>query len=87
MKAEEISARLEAVIPNLEVYLDGEDCSFSAILISPHFEGMNLLSRQKLAMSALSDLLQTGELHAVSFNAYTPDEYNQKDQHLVQIDL
>ncbi|KAK8948264.1 hypothetical protein KSP40_PGU004445 [Platanthera guangdongensis] len=47
---------------------------FNIKLVSPKFEGQNLVKRHRMVYSLLDDELKTG-LHAVSIVAKTPQEY------------
>lgn len=47
---------------------------FSAVIVSPAFEGCNLVARHKRVYEALGDLMKT-EIHAFSMKVFTPSEY------------
>lgn len=47
---------------------------FSAIIVSPRFEGQGLVARHKLVYAALGDLMRT-DIHAFSMKVLTPAEY------------
>ena len=74
MTLEEIQAKIEAGIENSVVIMEGDGCSCSTLVVSPVFEGMSLLSRQRTVMSLVSDDIKSGELHALSVKTRTPDE-------------
>jgi len=46
---------------------------FEVIVISKAFAEKNRLARHRMVYAALGDLMQT-DIHALSVNAYTPDE-------------
>ncbi|MEO1945791.1 MAG: BolA family protein [Candidatus Thioglobus sp.] len=54
--------------------MDGDGCNCSTLVVSPVFEGMSLLSRQRAVMSLVSDDIKSGELHALSVKTRTPEE-------------
>ena len=66
----------------IESYLDdvsdlsvsGQDCNFSIKIVSKDFTNMSILQRHKSIMKLFSDLLQSGELHAISLDLKTPSE-------------
>ena len=66
----------------IESYLDdvsdlsigGQDCNFSIKIISKDFTNMSTLQRHKSIMKLFSDLLQSGELHAISLDLKSPSE-------------
>lgn len=74
MKAEDVLQLIKSVVPDAQVQLQGADCSFSAVVVSPQFVGMKILARQQLALSAFEAVLRSGELHAISLKTWTPDE-------------
>ena len=48
---------------------------YFAVIVSSEFEGLMKIKRHRLVYAALGDALQS-EIHAFSFNTYTPQEYN-----------
>lgn len=74
MTLEEIQAKIESGIENSVVTMDGDGCNCSTLVVSPVFEGMSLLSRQRAVMSLVSDDIKSGELHALSVKTRTPEE-------------
>lgn len=77
MQADEVKNMILQHVPDAEILVDGEGCNFKVTVISPGFEGLSLLKKQQMVMTALSEKIGTGELHAVTVNAYTPDEWRQ----------
>jgi len=75
MDTREIQQAVEQALPGAEVYLDGEGCEFSAIVISEGFTGLPPVKRQQQVLAAVSGWLATGALHAFSVKAYTPEEW------------
>jgi BolA protein len=51
----------------------GGQSHFTVIIVSPLFEGLSRLARQKLVYAALTQEL-AGPVHALSITARTPDE-------------
>ncbi len=49
---------------------------YFAVIVSEQFEGLMKIKRHRMVYSALGDKLQS-EIHAFSFNTYTPTEYQQ----------
>tara|TARA_B100000925_G_C21852489_1_gene406387 strand:+ start:410 stop:640 length:231 start_codon:yes stop_codon:yes gene_type:complete len=52
----------------------GEDCSFSIKIVSKDFENLSILDRHKYIMKLFKNILQSGELHAISLDLKTPSE-------------
>ncbi|CAB5501276.1 Cell division protein BolA [uncultured Gammaproteobacteria bacterium] len=74
MTLEEIQAKLEAGIENSTVTMEGDGCNCSTLVVSPIFEGLSLLARQKMVLATVRANIDSGELHALSIKARTPSE-------------
>lgn len=74
MTLQEIQAKLENAIDDAIVTMEGDGCNCSTTVISPTFEGMSLLARQKMVLAAVRSDIDSGELHALSIKARTPAE-------------
>ncbi len=75
MQAEQIAALIEAGIPSAEARVESPDGThFSAVVISPSFEGKRSLQRHQMVYRALGDSMG-GAIHALSFRTYTPGEW------------
>ncbi len=70
----EVQAKLEAGIQHSTVTMEGDGCNCSTLVVSPIFEGMSLLARQKMVLAAVRTEIDSGELHALSIKARTPAE-------------
>lgn len=79
MERNDILAIIQAAVPGAEVELEGADCSFTATVISPVFTGKSLVARQQSVLLAFSELLRKGELHALTVNAHTPEEWKARN--------
>ena len=84
MQEQEIIARITGRYPDASVDVSGEGCSFEVYVISPDFEGVKTLDRQRGILSLFSAELETGKLHALGVKAKTPAEM-QGGSGLVQI--
>lgn len=89
MDTGQIEQAIEAALPGARVYLDGEGCNFSAIVISDVFAGLTPVKRQQQVLGAVAGWLATGELHAFSVKTYTGQEWENRESAagLVQIQL
>jgi acid stress-induced BolA-like protein IbaG/YrbA len=86
MQASDVIARIQAAIPQAQVQVEGADCSFSVVVISDHFAGLLPVKRQQQVLACFSDLLASGDLHALTVNACTAPEWQQKNS-LTQLSL
>ena len=59
-------------ISNLTV--SGQDFNFSIKIVSKDFTNMSTIDRHKIIMKLFTDLLQSGELHAISLDLKAPSE-------------
>ena len=57
-----------------DISVSGHDCNFSIRIISEDFNSMSALERHKRIMKLFSELLQSGELHAISLDLKAPSE-------------
>lgn len=74
MTLEEVQARLESGIQDSEVSMEGDGCNCSAVIVSPVFEGLSSLQRQRLVLGLVKEEIKSGELHALSVKTFTPEE-------------
>jgi acid stress-induced BolA-like protein IbaG/YrbA len=75
MTAEEVRAKIEAGLPGsrAEVQTD-DDTHFAARVVAPQFAGKRPLQRHQLVYAALGAVVGR-ELHALSIEALTPEEW------------
>ncbi len=74
MTLNDIQTKLEASIEGATVTMQGDGCNCSTLVVSPVFEGMGLLARQRMVLAAVRAEIDSGELHALSIKARTPEE-------------
>lgn len=78
METNQVKQIVSTVVQDAQIQVEGEGCSFSVTVVSDQFEGQSLLNRQRTVMAAFSDLIASGELHALSVKALTPAEAGAK---------
>jgi len=78
METGAIQQAVEAALPEAAVYLEGEGCDFSAIVVSDAFQGLSTVKRQQQVLAAVAGWLATGELHAFSVKTYTRAEWDDR---------
>jgi acid stress-induced BolA-like protein IbaG/YrbA len=74
MTLEEVQKKLELGIEQSEVTMKGDGCNCSAVIVSPIFEGLSLLQRQRAVLAVVKEEIKSGELHALSVKTFTPAE-------------
>ncbi|HTJ96938.1 MAG TPA: BolA/IbaG family iron-sulfur metabolism protein, partial [Rhodocyclaceae bacterium] len=55
---------------------DGDGAHFAAVIVSAQFAGLNRVKRQQLINKILKSRFDSGELHALSMQTLTPEEWN-----------
>jgi len=78
MQADAIKTKLEQAIEACYVEVNGDGHHFYANVVSPVFSDKSRVARQQLVYQVLNDQIQSGELHAISFKTFTPDEWQQQ---------
>ena len=80
MQNDEIKALISAGIPGSYIEVAGDDGThFEAIIVSDSFLGLNMVQQHQLVYKALGEKMG-GEIHALSIQTYTPDEWETKKQ-------
>ena len=76
---EHIKNWIEQGIPDCEVEIEGDGQHFYAVIVSPSFGGKNRVQQHQLVYQALGDRMKE-EIHALSMQTMTPDEYAERQQ-------
>ena len=76
---ESVKSGIEAGLAceHLEVIGDGQH--FQAVVVSAAFAGKSRVQRHQLVYAALGDRMRE-EIHALSMQTLTPEEWNKKDR-------
>ena len=74
MTLEEVQFKLESGLESSDVTMEGDGCNCSAVIVSPAFEGLSLLQRQRMVLGLVKEEIKSGELHALSVKTFTPAE-------------
>lgn len=72
--SDELKNRLGQQFTDAQISVQVEGTSAFLGVVSHDFEGRSQVQRQQLVYSLIGDLIQTGELHAVTIQAKTPAE-------------
>lgn len=79
MQSSEIQKLIEAGLPGCRVEVDGDGTHFAAVVVSDAFAGKNMVQRHQLVYGALGGRMG-GEIHALSIQAHTPGEWEEKQK-------
>ena len=60
------------------IAIEGDGQHFAALIVSREFAGMNRVKRQQRVYQTVRGKLDSGELHALSKQTLTPEEWQEK---------
>ena len=75
MNASELQTLIAAGLPCTHLEVDGDGRHWSAVIVSPEFEGKRLIQRHQRVYATLGARMQTDEVHALSMKTLTPAEW------------
>lgn len=79
MTPQEIETLIQAHLPGTRATVRSADnVHFDAVVVSPAFAGKRTLQRHRLVYGALGSHIG-GDIHALSIEAYTPEEWGQRE--------
>ncbi|MCG8016527.1 MAG: BolA/IbaG family iron-sulfur metabolism protein [Candidatus Thiodiazotropha sp. 'RUGA'] len=74
MNEQDLMHRIKQLYPDAEISVAGESCSFEVNVTTPAFADMKSLQRQRSILTLFNQEIASGELHALTVRAKTPDE-------------
>jgi acid stress-induced BolA-like protein IbaG/YrbA len=78
MTPERIADLIRAGLPGAAVRVESEDNThFASQIVAAQFSGLRPIARHQLVYRALGELMGR-EIHALSIEALTPDEFQQR---------
>ena len=77
MNEHDLIKRIKSLYPDAEIAVAGESCSFEVNVTTPAFADMKSLQRQRSILTLFNDEIASGELHALTVRAKTPEELQQ----------
>ena len=75
MTAEELRSIIAAGLPCEHLEVDGDGRHWSAIIVSAEFAGLRRIQRHQKVYGTLGARMQSDEVHALSMNTLTPEEW------------
>ena len=76
---ESVKSGIESGLACEHVEVIGDGQHFQAVVVSPQFAGKSRIQRHQLVYAALGDRMRE-EIHALSMQTLTPEEWNKKDR-------
>ncbi len=78
MNPDTIKQLIETGLPGANAMVQGDDGThFEAVIVSEEFAGKTMLQQHQLVYKALGELMGK-EIHALSMQTLTPEEWQQK---------
>ncbi|TAG27641.1 MAG: BolA family transcriptional regulator [Burkholderiales bacterium] len=78
MQAQELQNIIAGNLNCDYIEVDGDGRHWSAVIVSPEFEGKRLIQRHQRVYATLGSRMHTDEVHALSMKTYTPTEWAQQ---------
>jgi acid stress-induced BolA-like protein IbaG/YrbA len=75
MQAQELQTIISGGLNCQHIEVDGDGRHWSAVIVSPEFEGKRLIQRHQRVYATLGTRMHTDEVHALSMKTYTPAEW------------
>jgi acid stress-induced BolA-like protein IbaG/YrbA len=80
LDVKEIQQRIERGIPDSRVEVVGEEAHYSALIVSPAFEGKTRIEQHQMVYALLRDEMASQAVHALALKTMTVDEWkNEQD--------
>ncbi len=64
------------VLDESHMHSRGQETHYKAVIVSPHFAGLNSVKRHQKVYAAMGELMQ--QIHALALHTYTPEEWQQQ---------
>lgn len=61
-------------LPDAQIAVQGDGYKYQAEVISSRFQGLSKVKRHQLIYAAVNEAITSGQLHALTITAYTPEE-------------
>ena len=75
MQLEEIKKLIEDGLDGVEATVSGEGGHYEAIVVGDTFAGKSMVEQQRMVYGPLNTHITSGEIHALTIKAYTPDDW------------
>ena len=80
MNAAQLQALIAAGLACEHIQVDGDGRHWSAVIVSPEFEGKRPIARHQRVYATLGSKMQSDEVHALSMKTLTPAEWAELNQ-------
>ena len=76
MTADQLQNIIAAGLTCEHIEVSGDGRHWSAVIVSPEFEGKRPIARHQRVYATLGDRMKTDEVHALSMKTFTPAEWS-----------
>ncbi len=73
---EAVSQLIKEQFPDASITVDGDGYKYETTVVCKSFEGLNTLKRHQAVYASVNSAITSGDLHALTITAKTPDEDN-----------
>lgn len=78
MNADDLITALRPHFANAEIQAVNQGNKFEVLIVDESFAGKRLVQRQQAVYAIANPFIQSGQMHALTIHALTPDEYQAK---------
>jgi acid stress-induced BolA-like protein IbaG/YrbA len=78
MTTDEIQKLIEVGVPNSKAIVSGGEGKYEAIVVSESFADLSMVKEHQMVYATVKPQIASGELHALSIKAFTPDEWEKE---------
>ncbi len=71
---EAVSELIKQQFPDATITVNGDGYKYETTVICKSFEGLNTLKRHQAVYASVNSAITSGDLHALTITAKTPDE-------------
>ena len=75
MDSEQLAALLKAAFPEADIAVTGQAGKFDLRIVDVQFEEKRPVARQQAVYAPINQYIASGEVHAVTIRAMTPEEW------------
>jgi len=75
MNADQIRSLIAASLPCDHIEVDGDGRHWAAVIVSAEFAGLRRIQRHQKVYATLGARMQSDEVHALSMQTFTPEEW------------
>lgn len=72
----EVQTLIQTHLPDATVTVNGDGYKYEAHIISASFQGLSKVKRHQRVYAGLSEVITSGQLHALTLYTLTPEEAN-----------